>query len=484
MTTVKLEALDEQVINYLSILWKSQTAETDNQETVATDNQETAETDNQETVETDNQETTETDNQQTKFKKYIKENLAKLREVGFRVYHNVSLEKEVNLVPKTVTTSDINNVCKFKHNNKIYRKNLIKDISRCIIFPKYKNGDVTKPESFRYLINHHNTIKILDRLWCIELINKIGDNIPNKQIYKASLINRFNESISKTAIENTETIDSVVLLDIERAFDSLEWDVLEDLLISNLTRKTNSNTAKELVEQFIIILRNREFYYNDKPVKISKGISTGLPSSNLVFTLAIEEIIHRWFYQTNYENNKEFIMNVYVDDIYLKFINKEQANTIVNSLIQFLLEYKLNINKSKCKTDAKLNIDIPNKLKPTDFYLGIPFTRNINLYGQIILKEFQTKKLNWNWKQIYDELNKDNSKEDNVLENQRIIIGFMNYKLRPFLNKNSDKSIKEQITEFIFVNWLKSDNIKVFIVLFIIFIILFLRNMCISNNII
>ena len=475
MTTVKLEALDEQVINYLSTLWKSQAVENDAQEA--------AENDAQEAAENDAQEAAENDAQETKFKKHIKENLAKLREVGFRVYHNVSLEKEVNLVPKTVTTSDINNVCKFKYNNRIFRKHLMKDISRCVIFPKYKQGDVTKPENFRYLINHHNTIKILDRLWCIELINKIGNNIPNKQIYKASLINSFNESISDTAIKNTESTDAIVLLDIEKAFDSLEWDVLEDLLIANLTRKTNNIIAKELVEQYIIILKNREFYYNDKPVKISKGISTGLPSSNLVFTLAIEEIIHRWFYQTSYENNKEFIMNIYVDDIYLKFINKEQANSIVNSLIRFLSEYKLNVNKSKCKTYANLDVDIPNKLKPTDFYLGIPFTRNINLYGELILREFQTKKINWNWRQIYNELNKDNSKEVNVLENQRIIIGFMNYKLRPFLNENSNKSIKEQITELIFINWLKSDNTKIFIILFIIFIfiILLLHNAYISN---
>lgn len=393
-------------------------------------------------------------NDKTKFKKQVKENLAKLREVGFRVYHNIGLEEEVNLAPKTVTTQDINKVYTFKTTDKLYRNNIMKYISRCTIFPKYKHGDTSKPENFRYLVNHHNTIKILDRLWCMELITKIKDNVPDQQIYKASLIHRFNSSTSDTAIHNTQTTESVVLLDIEKAFDSLEWDVLENLLTSNLTRKINEETAKELVEQYMTILKNREFYYNNKLVPISKGISTGLPSSNLVFTLAIEEIIYRWFNKTKYENNKEFIMNVYVDDIFLKILELDKTSQIVISLIQFLTEFQLNVNKNKSKANSNLPIDIPNKLKPTDFYLGIPFTRDVKLYGKLILDEFRNNKLDWDWEEIYDELSKDNSNED-VLENQRIIIGFMNYKLKPFLNKDSEETTKIQIKKFIFNNWVK-----------------------------
>jgi hypothetical protein len=96
-------------------------------------------------------------NNKSKFKKQVKENLAKLREVGFRVYHNIGLEEEVNLIPKTVTPQDINKVYAFKTTDKLYKNSLMKDISRCTIFPKYKQGDTTKPVNFRYLVNHHNT---------------------------------------------------------------------------------------------------------------------------------------------------------------------------------------------------------------------------------------------------------------------------------------------------------------------------------------
>jgi hypothetical protein len=411
-------------------------------------------------------------NNKTEFKKQVKENLAKLREIGFKVYHNILLEEEVNLIPKTVTSQDINNVYTFKTTNRLYINSLMKDISRCIIYPKYKYGDKTKPESFRYLINHHNTIKILDRLWCVDLLNKIKDNVPDQQIYKTSLIHRFNSSTSDIAVQNTMSMNSIVLIDIIKAFDSLEWDVLENLLISNLTRKTCTDTAKELVEQYMIILKNREFYYNNQRITISKGISTGLPSSNLVFTLAIEEIIHRWFNKTKYENNKDFIMNVYVDDIYLKFLNKADANNIVTSLIQFLAEYQFYVNKNKSKASRDLTVDISNKLKPTDYYLGIPFTRDIKLYGKLILNEFANNKLYLDWEEIYDELNKDSSNKE-VLHNQRIIIGFMNYKLKPFLNNDSTESPKEQIKNVIFNNWVTETNNKMIILITIIFAVIF-----------
>ncbi len=389
-----------------------------------------------------------------KFKKQVKENLRKIREIGFRVYQNVGLEKEVNLVTKSVTDDDINKVYNFKVASGLTKKGLMNDISRCTIFPKYKSGDVTKPENFRYLVNHHNTVKILDRIWCMEVITKCGQNLPDKNIYRATLVKSFNGAIINTAIENTNSTDSVVLLDIEKAFDSLDWDVLEALLTSNLTRKINKETATDLVSQYMTIIKNRELYYNNNLIQISKGISTGLPSSNLVFTLALEEVIFRWFKKTSFANNKEFKMVVYVDDIYLNIIDKTKSNHIVNSLIDYLASYKLNVNKSKSKACDKLNIDIPNKLKPTDYYLGIPFTRDIKLYGQLILKEYQLNKANLSWSEIYNKL----ASEETHHEEKSKIAGFMDYKLRPFLDFSDEtKSRRDVIKQFIFDNYVVSE---------------------------
>lgn len=390
-----------------------------------------------------------------KFRKQVKENLNKIREIGFRVYHNIDLEKEVNLITSNVTNNDINKVYDFRVGTHFTRKSLMSDISRCIVFPKYKSGDITKPENFRYLVNHHNSVKILDRIWCSELITKCGTNLPDKSIYKSTLVKAFNGSIISVASENTKSIDNVVMVDIMKAFDSLDWDILEDLLMSNLTRKINKESAAELVLQYMTILKNRELYYNNIRVDVSKGISTGLPSSNLVFTLAIEEILYRWFIKSGFVNNKDFIINVYVDDIFMKIINVEKASEIVNSLIDHLQGYKLFVNKEKTKADTKLKISgLTNILSTSDYYLGIPFTREIKLYGQLILNELN-KKIKVTWLDVYDILSEEESSTK-----KSCIYGFLNYKLRPLHVNTEEEFNKEFIIKFVYQNFAKESNMQ------------------------
>ena len=474
--SIKLDAQDTIVVDYLHKLWNNSLIQTliDNNiinnikvteqvtDEQVTDEQVTDEqvideqvtdeqvTENSELDELELNKITNTDNKNN-FKKNVKDNLDKIREIGFRAYKNIGLEKEVNLIVNSVSDNDINQVYNFKVSNEFTRKNIMKDISRCTVFPKYKSGDVTKPENFRYLVNHHNVIKIIDRIWCVDVINSCGTNLPDKNIYKANLVKAFNGSIIDTAIENTKSIDSVVLLDISKAFDSLDWDVLEELLLSNLSRKSSPEKARELVDQYMIIMKNRKLYYNNNLISISKGISTGLPSSNLVFTLALEEILFRWFAKFNYKNNEDFIMSIYVDDIHLNILQKQNANKIVQSLIKFLESYKLNINISKSRVCPNLEVDLPNKLSTKDFYLGIPFTRDIKLYGKLILSDFQKNKLNLSWVEIYNILCKEKSDDTT-----KKIIGYFNYKLKPLLTNNKNENSKETLKNFIFNNYVKS----------------------------
>lgn len=450
MMNVKIEASNDIVVAYLNQLWAKSN---NNQE------DENVEEKKEENNEANNNIVPLQEEKKEEFKKDIKTNLQALRDVGFRVYHNIGLEKEVNLNPKQVVEKDIEMVYNFKVNSYLTRKQLMTNIARCTVFPKYKSGNKDMPNNFRYLVNHHNTIKILDRLWVLDVINKCGQNIPDPDIFKTSLVKNFSPNIIDTATVNTMEINSVVLLDIARAFDSLEWDVLENLMLANLTRKTNAEIAQELVSQYIVILKNRELYYNDILISVSKGIPTGLPSSNLVFTLALEEIIYMWMNKNNYKNNREFILNVYVDDIYLKIINLIMTKEIVYGLIDILAEYKLYVNMDKSKGEYNLDLEkIPNCLKETDYYLGIPFTRNKKLYGELILKELQYKNngifKNISWNQIYDKLNDD--KHD---EQQSIIFGFMNYKLRPVMN-TPDSSNKVILSKFIHDTYVNKNIFK------------------------
>jgi hypothetical protein len=402
------------------------------------------------------------------FKKDVKANLKAIREIGFRVYHNIGLEKEVNLQTDTVTNQDLEKVYYYKIGSELTRKSLMTDISKSTIFPKYKSGEKDKPENYRYLVNHHNSVKILDRLWCLDLLLKIKNNLPDGEIYKASLFSNYSKSVIDVAMENTQSIDSVILLDVQKAFDSMEWNHLEDLLLSNLKRKTTEENAFELVNQYMTILKNRELYYNDKLVEVSKGIPTGLPSSNLVFTIVMEEIIHRWFINTKFQNNVEFKIMVYVDDIYLKMLQIDKTQMVVNSLIDFLAIYNLKINKEKCRADPSLPVNIPNKLKTSDYYLGIPFTRDIKLYGRLILNEFQKNKINMSWNEIYEELVNQNDQE--VIGK---IVGFFNYKLRPFINMDeTDSTITIKIARFIHNNYIDTSDYELEYLIILMFLTL------------
>jgi hypothetical protein len=109
----------------------------------------------------------------------------------------------------------------------------------------------------------------------------------------------------------------------------------------------------------------------------------------------------------------------------------------------------LNINITKSRVCPNLEVDLPNKLSTKDFYLGIPFTRDIKLYGKLILADFQKNKLNLSWIEIYDILCRE--KSDDITKK---IIGYFNYKLKPLINNQSEDS-KESLKNFIFNNYAK-----------------------------
>ena len=377
-----------------------------------------------------------------KFVSNIRTNLLSLRKLGFHVYNEIKLEKEM-LISDNVLDNEINYVYNYIYGNQFNKKDIMKKICYCTVFPKYKSGDGTSPTHFRYLVNHHNSIKILDRIWCQEVIKKCGNNLPNYDIYKVNLTKSFNNNLINVAIINTESINDVILLDITRAFDSLEWNILENLLISNLTRKINSYQAHYFVNYYMTIIKNRVVRYKQQEVKVNKGIPTGLPSSNIIFTLAMEEIIYRWMNKYKFKQYNDFILNIYVDDIYLKIINHSKTKLIVNSLLSYLNKYKLYINFKKSKADINLKLPL-SQLTNMDSYLGVPFTRDKYLYSKLILENlYQKHNLKLTWIEIY-----------NILTNteydcrKTILVGFLNYKLKP-INNNM-----HNIIDFIKLNFI------------------------------
>ena len=137
--------------------------------------------------------------------------------------------------------------------------------------------------------------------------------------------------------------------------------------------------------------------------------------------------------------------------IYIKFLKHDRISEIINSLINFIEQYQLLINKKKSKADPKLYLpEFPNKLSCNDFYLGIPFTRDIKLYGEIILKEFQSRHINnLTWEDIYNKIITDDN-------NRKSILGYLNYKLKPIIK--CDQINKQIILDFIKDNFIDNEK--------------------------
>jgi len=367
----------------------------------------------------------------------IKNNLSELKKIGFSIYNNNTTNNEQPIENNNLE-NDFIIVEEFINSNYENRINILKrsdifgkKICYCTIFYKYKKGPLNDPNSFRYFINHHNTIKILDRIWYKNVINK-SNNLPDPDIFKVQLIKNNTSSLINIANYNTLSINNVILIDLIKAYDSIEWDILRELLYHSLIRKMNFIYATELLEQYMCIITNRIITYMKKIIKLSKSIPTGLPSSMLVFTFIIEEIIIRWLVENslNFKINVDFIINIYIDDIYIKILNYSKTDIIIESLINIFKKYKLYVNFDKSRISSNLHCNIFNELTSNDLYLGIPFTRDINLYMSIIINECNKKyNLNYNWMNIYTILNSDIN-----LEQKQLLTGYLNYKLNPILN--------------------------------------------------
>jgi hypothetical protein len=138
----------------------------------------------------------------------------------------------------------------------------------------------------------------------------------------------------------------------------------------------------------------------------------------------MDSIINEWLEENKgaFRINSDFIINIYVDDIYLKILNLELKEILIVTLIDKIKKYKFNVNFEKCKADEKLQLEFFTNLEESDLYLGIPFTRDIRKYTEIILKRYG----NETYKELYQKLITGHN-------DSKKIYGYFNYKLKPLL---------------------------------------------------
>ena len=365
-----------------------------------------------------------------KFKDLIKDKFTALRMVGNFNYDN-KLEKEVRLKKNELSDNDIllsykayDDLNKYNQiNNEVMNKINTVQVTLKI---KDKTKDSMDINNYRFIQLHSKSIKLIDRLWCYKVMNLIKSL--DTHIFKSNLVRDIDGTtcmpIIETANNNTLSRTNVVLIDITKAFDSCEFDVIEILLYKSLARKMDKDLAKVLTAQYMFVTKQREIYYGKYKINFKKGLPTGLPSSNIIFNLLMDEIIYEWLTDNSFKIDKDFILNIYVDDIYLKLINVEMKVPIISTLID--------INYEKCKADENLKLtEFFEKfqiLKETDLYLGIPFTRDFKIYTGLVLNNYNKNNYtNYTYKDLYKKLiDKDIDAKN--------IYGYFNYKLHPLMN--------------------------------------------------
>ena len=432
--TIKYDGSSEDMVNYLTELWKSEN-ETNEPHIIC--NQTFEEINENDELDL------------TKFKKELSRVSSNLVFRGNFGAYSDKLEKEMSLTKKSIVLNKDSCKTLYYCLNDLIRYNFIRDevfskIKYADIFIKHKSGDSNQPKSFRYLSNHSNIFKILDKFWTNNLINILEKNktLPDKSIVRNNFSREFSCSIRDLALEKLSKFHQnkkIVLLDIKKAFDNVNWNSLIELLTNNISRKVNSNFAKKIMKQYMFLNTKRVIKYDDNIINFSKSIATGLPSSTIVFSLLIEQIIFQWSKKENVDN---LIINTFVDDMYLEFNETENSIQIINSLITYLEEYGLIINKDKTKT----NIDtLPfSQINKSDCYLGLPFAKTKKEYIEECIKLFNNKYYQINIKEILEILEKDES--DKI---RREIIGFFNYKLYGLLNFGyTEINVKDILNEF------------------------------------
>lgn len=369
------------------------------------------------------------------FKNYLNEN--NLLKKYINSYNN-SKDRD-SKIDKIITNELLEDVYKFMHGNiDIFYK-----YNKTELYKKPKIKNPKKPSDYRYLTNHTNFIKILDRIF-ININNRlVNKNFIDKNIFIVNILDIKIENCSFYADKNTKSKDRVLCLDFSNAFDNVEWYKLKYHMFNFYKKSMLSELAEALTDFYFFILQNRDFYYNNSIIKVKKGISQGLPSSNLIFSIFMIQIIENWKHKVNLNIDDYLDINIYVDDVYIKFkSNNEMNNYLLYKLIKEFEANNIVINNNKCFGDSKLNLNFEyRQIKNNDFYLGIPFTREIDEYLNYIMDNFKNK---FEIKKIYIKKYKKydieyswNNFIDIIIKNKKekkIIIGFFAYKLRPLYN--------------------------------------------------
>ena len=215
------------------------------------------------------------------------------------------------------------------------------------IIPIFKKGDKNKISNYCPISLLSTFSKILEKLIC-----KRTRKVLDKHLIISSNQYRFRPSFSTTHAMldvltftfdniNDNTITALLLIDLNKAFDAVQYDIL----LRKLEHYGIRGTAQHL---FALFLRNRQQYVSlhnahSHKMYITFGVPQGSVIGPLLFTLYINDIA----------NCTSSTSRLFADDTCLILQHKNLAdlnvkiNTEIKALEKCMIAIKLTLNISK-----------------------------------------------------------------------------------------------------------------------------------------
>ena len=269
------------------------------------------------------------------------------------------------------------------------------------LLPKPKR-DLLRPESWRPISLQGVDIKIIAKAIATRLRDKLQYIIHEDQIgfrpgkYIGETIQLITDLMQHTS--NKKIKAYILSLDIEKAFDSVEWQYLDHVM----TKFNFGEYFKKWIKIFrtnanIKILNNG---WTSPPMKITRGVRQGDPLSPYLFLLSIEPLAN--YIRNNKEirgikvHNQEYKLSQYADDTTIYTNDKKTIVMIPEIMKKFaqISGYNNNVSKT-CAMGIGANEYINEKIgeivvKPEPItILGFSFEPNLrkmragNMNGKI-----------------------------------------------------------------------------------------------------
>ena len=129
---------------------------------------------------------------------------------------------------------------------------------------------------------------------------------------------------------------ALFITDITTGYDAIDFDILDSLIMND---KNFNEREKFLLTTWSAIAYNLDIWIGNTPVKKTRGIAMGFALSPLIFVYYVANALKEYKYQAQ--------IFTYIDDITIILYEKDEFFEIVNTFIQAIKKFKLEINLEK-----------------------------------------------------------------------------------------------------------------------------------------